>query len=1082
MFVQPIAAPHPARKLPAVLGLLFLGVAGCKRAPEVALRPASAPEPPVEMVRLESPRVVSLDAAAVARLAGSVRPVAPVTVAEGFKLDLWASDTLLNDPIAIDVDNRGRVYVAQTDRRRGPDIDIRQHRDWMTASIGFQTVQDRRDFLLRELAPERSAQNAWLDDVNRDGSRDYRDLTANRERIFRIEDTTGDGLADRSTLLVEDFATVETDVAGGLLVHDDDIYVAVSPDFWRLRDTNGDGTPDTKQAIASGFHTKIAFGGHGMSGATLGPDGRIYWSIGDPGLNTVDREGKRWEYPNQGVIVRSNPDGSDFEVFAAGLRNTHEFAFDELGNLISVDNDGDHPGETERLVYITNGQDSGWRINWQFGKYTDPDNNDYKVWMDEQMYKPRFQGQAAWFTPPVAAYHAGPAGMTYNPGTALSERWRNHFFIAEFTGSANSSKIHAFRLSPSGAGFELTEDRELMRGILTTGLEFGPDGALYVADWIEGWGTKDRGRIWKFDTPAAAGSPERAQTLALLAAGFRDRPVAELAGLLRHADMRVRMGSQHELARRGQQGALLAAARQREPQLARLHGLWGIAQLARGDMRRGAVLVPFLRDPDPEVRAQAAKMLGDVRYAAGGDALLPLLQDAAPRARFFAAEALGRIAHQRAVQPLIDMLAANDDRDVYLRHAGTLALARIGQPAPVVALSQHLLHALRTAAVVTLRRMRDPGVARFLEDVDEYIVAEAARAINDDGSIEAAIPALARVLEQTRFKDEALLRRATNANLRLGTPEAARRVAAFMARPEVAEELRVDAIEALGVWAKPSPLDRVDGVYRGQIQRDTSVARTAIAPLVEPLLREGSTAIKVAVIETVARLDLEAAAPALLARLREDASAEVRVAALRGLRQIGVGSVEDAVRLALADRAPSVRTTALGLLPALQLPEASAAEMLATVMQRGGPQEQQSALATLGKMQGPQAQQVLAGLMDRLSAGTVPPEIELELHEAVQASGSAPLRARLDAQREQRRGEQLAVARRGALAWRQRDAQGALVVQRRLPARAGAPDRPHPGRGGKPRAPCRGQAEPGAQHLPPAPRQMGGRDVERGQD
>jgi len=36
--------------------------------------------------------------------------------------------------------------------------------------------------------------------------------------------------------------------------------------------------------------------------------------------------------------------------------------------LISVDNDGDHAGEKERLVYITRGSDSGWRINWQFGK------------------------------------------------------------------------------------------------------------------------------------------------------------------------------------------------------------------------------------------------------------------------------------------------------------------------------------------------------------------------------------------------------------------------------------------------------------------------------------------------------------------------------------------------------------------------------------------------------------------------------------------------------------------------------------------------------------------------------------------
>ena len=89
-----------------------------------------------------------------------------------------------------------------------------------------------------------------------------------------------------------------------------------------------------------------------------------------------------------------------------------------------------------------------------------PLNNTYKVWMDEQMYKPHFSGQAAYFLPPLANYVSGPTGMLYNPGTALSPKYKNHFFVAEFVGSPAASGIHAFTLKPKGASFETKYDQE----------------------------------------------------------------------------------------------------------------------------------------------------------------------------------------------------------------------------------------------------------------------------------------------------------------------------------------------------------------------------------------------------------------------------------------------------------------------------------------------------------------------------------------------------------------------------------------------------------------------------------------------
>jgi quinoprotein glucose dehydrogenase len=476
----------------------------------------------------EDLRIKQMNQEEVKTLASTIESMVSPKLAEGLSLSLWAVDSLIFDPISIQVDDEGTLYYSRTNRQRDSEFDIRGHQDWEIESIKLQTVEDKRAFLRKELSPERSEFNTWLKDLNGDGSHDWRDMLIQKEQIYKVKDTDGDGLADFSQVIVEDFHEEVTDVAGAVLMHEGDLFVGVGPDMWRLKDKNGDGLMDEKESISHGYAIHIGFGAHGMSGAKVGPDGRIYWGIGDIGFNGTDKEGNEWKYPNRGVVVRSNPDGSDFEVFAMGVRNTHEFTWDEYNNLISVDNDGDHRGESERLVYLVNGSDTGWRINWQFGKYRDPDNNTYKVWMDENMYKPRHEGQAAYITPPIINYVNGPTGMVYNPGTALSPKWKNHFFVVEFVGSPAGSGIHAFTLNPKGASFELAKTEKILGGVLPTGLDFGPDGALYLADWINGWGIKNYGRVWKLDDEAEKNSELRKETQRLLGLDMKKLSESEL--------------------------------------------------------------------------------------------------------------------------------------------------------------------------------------------------------------------------------------------------------------------------------------------------------------------------------------------------------------------------------------------------------------------------------------------------------------------------------------------------------------------------------------------------------------------------
>ncbi|SMO62837.1 HEAT repeat domain-containing protein [Fodinibius sediminis] len=936
------------------------------------------------------PEIISLSDQEAAEDAQAIRSKVSVKLADDLELHLWASEKLLADPIGLDITDKGEAYVTVTNRRGSSKLGIRAHPEWMLESLSWTRVEDRSAFLTRELAPENSSQNTWLEDVNGDGSHDWKDLSV-EEEIFKISDQTGDEIADHSQLYYRGFNEKESDVAGTVLAIDNDVYIGVAPDMWRTRDTNNDGIADTRTAISSGYAVHIGYRGHGMSGLKIGPDGKIYWSIGDVGLNVEDTDGKRWSYPNQGAILRSDPDGSNFEVFAAGLRNPHEFAFDKYGNLITVDHDGDHAGEEERVVYAINGSDSGWRINWQFGKYSDPKNNGYNVWMDENYFKPRFENQAAHILPPLDNYINGASGMTYNPGTALNEKWRDHFFVSYFVGAAAGSAINAFDLKPKGASFELRTDQPVMEGILPTGIDFGPDGALYFADWVTGWNTNDQGRIWKLDTSPETHSEIRIETKKLLAEDLGSLSKRQLSDLLFHQDMRVRQKAQFELVKRSSKKELLSAIQQKEYQLARLHGIWGVGQLARKDIEEADPLIPYLSDKDPEIRAQAAKTLGDVRYKPAADALIPLLKDESLRVRFFAAQALGRIQYQPAVQPIIAMLEANNDEDVYLRHGGAIALERIGDVEALAGLADHPSEAVRIAAVVALKRLEDPAVARFLNDESEFIVTNTARAINDDAFIDEALPDLAQMLDRQTLTNTPLLRRAINASLYSGTAADAKRLASFAAREGVPDSLRTEAIATLSVWPDPSTLDRVTGRYRGEISNKKADAVNAISSIVQPLLSGDNAPVQIALAKAIEALGLTQMTSDLHALMQESSSPEVKIAVLNTLHSLEDERMDDAIATALKTNDQQLRMVALEFIPALDIPDRQKVELLSSVLNNGSISEQQSAIMALGSMESPEAVRVLKDQFSKLINGTLPRGIQLELVQAADSADAKPL-------------------------------------------------------------------------------------------
>ncbi len=912
--------------------------------------------------------------------AGEVRAAQAENVSNELEIKKWSGAINVPDPVSVAVDPQGRVYVTSTTRRKVADLDIREHMVWVPNDVGLTSVAEKSAFLKEALAPGKLRQpRGGLADHNKDGSIDWKDLTVQSERIYQLRDTDGDGVADKMTVFAEGFNTEVTGIAAGVMYHDGWVYATIAPDLWRFKDTDDDGVADIREVVAHGFGIHLAYAGHDMHGLSVGPDGRIYWSIGDKGVNVVSKEGKNWVYANEGCVLRVEPDGTGFEVYAHGVRNPQEPAFNDFGDLIAVDNDADMKGERERFIHIIEQSDSGWRNNFQYMGEASP-------WMREGIWRPKFAGQPAYFLAPLLSYSDGPAGFRYEPGTALSPTQRGLFLLNEFP----SGKMRGFRAERDGATFKMADARVLNTGIMGIGLSWHPDGSLFLADWIGGYPLDGLGAVWRADVRGAAGRPERVETHALLKAGFAKTGEGELVKLLAHADQRVRQGAQLELAKRGRSAEFLAVANNPSaPQLARIHALWGYGQLLRRGAADAAKIAARLSDTDSEIRAQTVKMLGDAPKAVKDltPALIPLVADAEPRVRLQAAIALGKLGVPGALDALIT-LAAKDGEDSALRHAAVTGLAGCATPTQLAALKSHPAKFVRLAALVALRRQAAPAASEYLTDADPAVVEEAARAVHDDLSIPAALPALAALADSSVERSEPTTRRVLNANLRLGTPAAAGRLLAFALDTKRPREMRLEALTSLRVWNQPPPLDRVDGRAR---KFSPAPVRDILEPKLPALLAIEDPALKTLAIEIMIVHALKAGAEQIAAIVNDaKAAAPLRAQSLRLLAGDHRGSPVWAATLdrALAPESPAALHMAAlaALLP--DRAERLAQETQAVLASRSVP-EKQHALAQLALAAHPAADAVLDAQAAALISGACPPALQLDVIEALGARAPA---------------------------------------------------------------------------------------------
>lgn len=930
---------------------------------------------------------------------------------DGVRVSLFAAEPMLANPVAFCVDEQGRVFVAETFRQGKAGVtDNRDNMHWLHDDLAAQTVEDRLAFFKKHMK-ERVEQYGQEHD-----------------RIRLLVDKDGDGQADHATVFADGFNNIVDGTGAGLLARRGQVLYTCIPKLWSLADTNNDGVADQRQALHHGYGVRVAFRGHDLHGLTLGPDGRVYFSMADRGFN-VQFEGQTFAHPECGAVFRCNADGSDLELFAIGLRNPQELAFDDFGNLFTCDNNSDS-GDKARWTYIVSGADIGWRMYYQYLPDRGP-------WNREKLWHPAHEGQAAYIVPPIVNLADGPSGLVFYPGIGLPDRYADHFFLADFRGGPGGSGIRSFAVTPKGASFELTDSHHFLQNILATDVDFGFDGSMFVSDWVNGWNGEGKGRLYRFTHTEAAKNPVIAESARLMREGFTKRSADELLKLLSHPDRRVRLEAQIALAERGLEEQLaIAANTSTNPIKTRLHGIWGLGLRVRAKSASAVnALVKLLADTDSEVQAQAARTLGEnarSEQPAALPELTKLLKEESLRTRACAAQAIGQLAqwnssgNETFVSALIEALAGDATQlekpvDPVLRHSLAVALARTldGEAfnvafrsakgrdlesgdqasargdnkgvaerratlnAMLATLSSHPSAAARIGGVLALRHLRAPEIARFLNDTDSRVVLEAARAIHDL-PIPAAMPLLAALADRrvTAAVDvqDALQRRVLSANFQSGNETAAKRVARIAADSQTPDKVRIEALEELKLWDSPPPLDRVLGDWRPLEKRDSKPVAQAVRMVLGSLLT-GSDAVRKTAGEVAAKYGIKEVEPVLAEIFKDETqTGDARAAALQALVGLKSAQATSLAEQALKDKQPLVRIEGRRSLAKLKpVDQLMLAEL---ALESGEIIEKQAALADLAGHQNVEASNIIGTWLDRLLSDDLPPEIQLDVLEA----------------------------------------------------------------------------------------------------